>query len=94
MMETWSAPTLTDPDLEPFEVSQQVEYVRQALEPCSHRSPPPAAREAEQPTRLTQSQLEATKMGTHCAMAKFMAEDMAEMPPSEYNPRVSAALRA
>jgi hypothetical protein len=88
MTETWSTATLTNPNPEPFE------DVRHALESCSHRSPSPAAREAEQPTRLTQSQLEAAKMGTHCAIAKFMAQDMAEMPRSTYNPRVSAALQA
>jgi hypothetical protein len=32
-------------------------------------------------------------MGKHSAMAKFMAEDMAEMPLTAYNPRVGAAFQ-
>jgi hypothetical protein len=87
--EHWSASTLIDPELEPHQVNQQIEYLVQASEPCSHRSP---AAKSAQPVPLSLANLKIAHVSIRCAMDQFLTEDPSETPPTAFNFRVSAAL--
>ena len=78
----WSASTLIDPEWEPH----QIEYVVQALEPCSQRSP---TGELAQPVPLSLSNLKVADVRIHCAMDHFLTEDPSETPLTAFNLRVS-----
>jgi hypothetical protein len=94
MMETWSAGTLTDSELEPHQVDQQIEYVIQALEPCSQRSAVIHAAEPAQSLRLPLFDRKVAGEDAYHAIDRFLVEDPSETPLTAYNLRVSAAIQA
>jgi hypothetical protein len=81
-------------ELEPHQVDQQIEYVIQALEPCSQRSAVVHASEPAQSLRLPLSDRKVAGENTYRATDNFLVEDPSETPLTAYNICVSAALQA